>query len=330
LLSAAQYAVAVASIESIDAFQLRRSPMHKSMKPDEKNTPAVVKAENKVREHARRVMDSIDKFRAEICAKMKKDHGISFDTFSACAKFMKKTCKPGKDNTMDGDHHEVSSGEGYCTEYFPEAEKKAEEEVTAEEILEIKAPSTASGPQPGPAPAPQPAPAPAPAEKAPAPAPKKSATVPAPATKGGSPGPAPAPGPMGGPGPGPAPVPARFIPGVSGGKPWGPIGKDEAWYYKGGGTDDGRMHMKESMKLPTQGYWGKLVEHEDGETQTGDWQQEFGPNSGHDSLQDVCKHHPDSEWCMRRGWGSHHKSSASTTLAHLLPVAIALLATLVF
>merc|ERR1719272_886727 len=142
---------------------------------------------------------------------------------------------------MDGDHHEVSSGEGFCTEYFPQAEKKAEAEVAKEE-------SMPASPAPSPLPAPAPAPKPVAEEKAPAPAPKAVASAPAAAA------PAPSPGPVGG--PAPAPVPMPFIPGISGGKPWGPIAKDEAWYYKKEGKDIERMHMSEDQKLPTQGYWG--------------------------------------------------------------------------
>merc|ERR1719331_3408118 len=112
-------------------------------------------------------MKSIDKFRAEVCAEMKDQYGVAFKTFEACHEFMEKTCRPGKDMKMDGDSREVSSGEGYCHEYFPEAEMKAKKEVAAEEALEVGGPS----PGPFPAPGPGPAPAPAPKKKAPAPAP---------------------------------------------------------------------------------------------------------------------------------------------------------------
>merc|ERR1719502_18759 len=210
---------------------------------------------------------------------------------------------------MDGDRGEVSSGKGYCKEYFPEAEKKAEEEVEKEEEFEVKA-----SPAPGPFPAPGPAPAPKVAKKAPAPAPAlaKAVVSSAPAAAEG-----PAPGPMGAPGPGPAPVPAPFIPGISGGKPWGPIGKDEAYYYKDGGKHMDRMHMSEKKKLPVQGYWGKLVEHEDMETATGDWGNEFGPKSGQ-SAAEACRHHPDNDWCRRKGFGRRVKSASATTFAHFL------------
>merc|ERR1719366_33538 len=64
---------------------------------------------------------------------MKVEHGIEFESFEACNKFMDDACKPGKDKRMDGDRKEVTSGEGYCEEYFPEAEKKAREQIEKED-----------------------------------------------------------------------------------------------------------------------------------------------------------------------------------------------------
>merc|ERR1719482_1758258 len=100
-------------------------------------------------------MDAISKFRAEICYKMKVEHGIEFESFEACNKFMDDACKPGKDKRMDGDRKEVTSGEGYCEEYFPEAEKKAKEEIEKEE-------KAAAAVSPAPAPSSFPAPSPVP------------------------------------------------------------------------------------------------------------------------------------------------------------------------
>jgi hypothetical protein len=73
---------------------------------------------------------------------------------------------------------------------------------------------------------------------------------------------------------------------------------DEKWYYKNDGKDPGRYHMDESLKLPTQGYWGKLVEHEDQETSTGDWQKEFTAVTGSDSRRKICEKNPDNMWCQ--------------------------------
>merc|ERR1719240_1201498 len=78
-------------------------------------------------------MDAINKFRAEICYEMKVKHDKKFKTFEDCEKFMEGACKPGRDKLMDGDRKEVSSGEGFCEEYFPEAEKKAREQVEKED-----------------------------------------------------------------------------------------------------------------------------------------------------------------------------------------------------
>lgn len=89
---------------------------------------------------------------------------------------------------------------------------------------------------------------------------------------------------------------------------------DEKWYYKNGGVDVGRYHMDESLKLPAQGYWGKLVEHEDGETSVADWQKEFTPSSGHGDRHPrriICEKHPENIWCQERfGRDKKHKSSA--------------------
>jgi len=300
------------------ASQHLRQPSYQEEKPKDKDEAAVVKVENNVREHHSKVMNAIDKFRAQVCAEMKDEFGVSFKTFSACHKFMKKTCQPGKDMKMDGDRKEVSSGAGFCKEYFPEAEKKAEEEVAKEEKA-VKAAAPSPGPFPGPAPAPAPAKAKA-EEKAPAPAPKKAMVAKGPAPAGAGP----SPGPMNV--PGPAPVPAPFIPGISGGKPWGPIAKDEAYYYKKGGKDMSRLHMSEDQKLPTNGYWGKLVEHEDMETSVGDWQQEFGPKSGGaHSAAEACRKYPDNPWCIRKGFG-RMRSSSSPAFVHFVALFISLLA----
>jgi len=267
--------------------------------------PADMTTKNK---HDQKVMDAISQFRAEMCANMKDEHGKDFASYDSCKKYMEEACHPGKDETMDGDSKEVTSEKGFCTEYFPKAEKKAEAKVTAEE-KEFPV-ASAPAPSPGNGPAPVPAPAPAPKTKAPAPAPAAVGPAPAPALS---------------PGPAPGPVPAPFIPGVSAGKPHGPLGDDEAYYYKKEGKDAGRLHMSEKLKLPTQGYWGKLVEHEDGVSQTDDWGKEFGPSSGHDSFRTICEHHPENPWCEQQGY-NRHKNSCKAALVSLLPMVIAFLA----
>lgn len=257
----------------------------------------------------RALMGMIDQFRAEVCANLKDEHGKKFESYGDCKKFMKKTCNPGKDKMMDGGKKEVTSGKGFCEEYFPklkkaeEAEKKLKEEE-AKEAAAVPAPAPAVVPAPAPAPAPEPeatttGPAPAPAE----------ASLPAPA-------PAAAPGPA----PGPA---APFTPGKSAGKPSG-VEDDEAWYYKKGGKWSGRIHMDADLKLPSQGYWGKLIEHDDKKTATGDWGSEFGRAADHRTYSEICKEYPDNAWCQRNG---HHKhSSGSRATVHL----IALVAPLAF
>merc|ERR1712166_381134 len=75
----------------------------------------------------KKLMGMINKFRAEVCAHMKDEQGKEFGTYDKCLKFMNKACRPGNDGVMDGDKKEKSSGEGYCHDFFPGAEKKAKE-----------------------------------------------------------------------------------------------------------------------------------------------------------------------------------------------------------
>lgn len=264
------------------------------------------------REKKERLMDAINKFRAEICARMKDEHNEKFKTFDKCKKFMEKACRPGKDDKMDGDKQEVSSGEGYCKEYFPEAERRAREQLEKEdrerEVLKKK-------PKAAP-----PAPPPPPKEEekkkeAPKPVPKEKKDE----SKGAAaPGPAPASSPSGAPGTGGE----DFIPGKSKGKP-AKIADDEAYYFKKDGKHMDRLHMDEDLKLPTQGYWGKLIEHEDMQTMTGDWGAEFGPNSGLKSVREICAKYPDSRWCKQeRGGHVYHGTGSHFATPYILPFVI--------
>lgn len=283
------------------ALQVAQPAFERSLK----NSPEIVPSPfAEPKGHKRRVMDAINKFRAEICAKMKDEHGVEFASFDQCHKFMKQACNPGKDRQMDGDKKEITSGEGYCEEYFPEAEKKAEKQVSDEEAKEPKIEVVAP-------PAPSPGPSPGPSQD------KEPASAPQAAAGGGNiPAPAPAAGPAGSPS---SPAPGPFTPGLSAGKPGGPIPADEAWYYKKDGKDMSRMHMKEDMKLPTHGYWGKLVEHEDMQTSVSDWGKEFGNPETSKSLNAFCRKHPENPWCPKRS--SCWKVSATIPLFLLVGMA---------
>jgi len=260
---------------------------------------SVDEAWRKKPDRKKRVMDAISQFRAEICGKMQMEHPDKFASFDACADFMNKACKPGKDQEMDGDNHEVSTMKGYCKAYYPEVKKKAEEKIDKEdkeEAEKAKAPVHPVVAAPSGAPA---------TEKTAALAPGAAAPVA---------GDAPAPAPATAPASAPSPVPAPHIPGVSAGKPHGKIPDDEAYYYAKGGKSPDRLHMSEEMKLPDQGYWGKLVEHEDQKTATGDWGKEFGPAAG-GSFRKVCEKHPDNPWCAQQGYRHRHHSSARPAAA---------------
>lgn len=251
------------------------------------------------KEDKRKLMDMISQFRAQVCADMMKKNGEKFESFESCKDFMKETCKPGKDGVMDKDKKEITSGKGYCDEYFhaEEAEEEIKKEIEAEEVLEEAEMKLAPLPAPMPAPAPAPAPAPEKEAPAPAPAPEEEAPAPAPAKE------APAPAPLQGPVPAPAPVP-----------------HDEKYYFEEGGKSPARLHMDESLKLPAQGYWGKLVEHEDQKTITADWGQEFGPAADHRNMYQICKDHPDNAWCRNQGY--HKRSLASKQVARLVPFVV--------
>lgn len=280
-----------------------------------KNIPVDIPGTSQAKK--KRLMDAINKFRAEICAKMKQEHKEEFDTFEKCKKFMDKACRPGKDDKMDGDKKEISSGEGYCKEYFPEAERKAREQIDKEDQEKEKEVATTSPPAPK-------------EEKkeekkkdAPLPVPKEEKKE---GKDAAAPAPAPAPGPSGAPGT----VDENFIPGKNpydGGSKKRPanIADDEAYYFKKDGKDMmARLHMDEDLKLPAQGYWGKLIEHDDMQTMTEDWGKEFGPSSGGKSLKEICAKHPESSWCYGQyGHVHHHGTGSRVATPYILPFVIA-------
>lgn len=233
-----------------------------------------------------KLMGMIDAFRAEVCGDLKDEHGRKFESFGACKKFMEKVCKPGKDKQMDGDSKEVTTGKGHCAEYF--SEQKAEKELAA------PAPAPASA-----APAPAKA-APAPSKAAPAPAPAKAAPAPAKAAPAKA-APAPANAAVAS---APAPATAK-----KGGVKDGYTKKGEAWYTKEDGKWAGRMHMDANLKLPSQGFWGKLIEHDDGKTATGDWGKEFGSGAGDRNYFQICKDHPENRWCHDQVFTKHKHSA---------------------
>lgn len=96
-------------------------------------------------------------------------------------------------------------------------------------------------------------------------------------------------------------------------------------------SEDFFKYGKEGRALPEQGFHGDLVEHPDQDTQTSDWQQEFGPNSGHRTYREICAERPNNRWCkihlkylkhrghMPPGWGPRpEKSSALSRSGHLV------------
>jgi len=283
-----------------------------------------------------KVMGAINQYRAKICADMKDEHGLEFKSYEACDRFMTDKCHPGKDHKMDGDPKEHTSGHGHCKKFFaeePKDEKQDEDskekpEGVVERIHSEMTKDTKDEIVPRILPGSDDKDGKSEAEKeadeaiheveeqekekSNAEDRKKTAgrsedqnqheveeqahrklgssVAPASSAKDAEDA-ASAPSPSVAGGPAPAPTPQA-------------LPKDERWYFKNGGTDPDRYHMDEKLKLPTQGYWGKLVEHEDGETSTGDWQKEFG--YGYDPAIKICKKHPESSWCQ-----DHYNSARS-------------------
>jgi len=63
--------------------------------------------------------------------------------------------------------------------------------------------------------------------------------------------------------------------------------------------------MDADAPLPVQGFEGKLVEHNDWDTMTGDWQEEF--SYGKNPLCKICADHPDNDWCQQKCEGPRMK-----------------------
>lgn len=68
---------------------------------------------------------------------------------------------------------------------------------------------------------------------------------------------------------------------------------------------------KKERPLPSQGYKGELVEHNDASTATGDWQQEFGPVAGHRDFRAICRDFPNNQWCRLHMYHDHAPASWS-------------------
>lgn len=124
----------------------------------------------------------------------------------------------------------------------------------------------------------------------------------------------------------PAPAPADVMPFVPAPAPAPPAGP---WFQH-----DPEQGLREN------GVDGPLVDHDDQETQTADWQREFGPNAKHRSLRDICRDHPDNEWCrihmagrrshiegMPGGWAPRSSAHQAGAGAALCTAAAALWAT---
>eukprot|EP00747_Dinoflagellata_sp_TGD_P210779 gnl/TRDRNA2_/TRDRNA2_84033_c0_seq1.p2 gnl/TRDRNA2_/TRDRNA2_84033_c0~~gnl/TRDRNA2_/TRDRNA2_84033_c0_seq1.p2 ORF type:complete len:125 (+),score=25.80 gnl/TRDRNA2_/TRDRNA2_84033_c0_seq1:38-376(+) len=74
-----------------------------------------------------------------------------------------------------------------------------------------------------------------------------------------------------------------------------------------------RFHMDSLTPVAEQGFQGESVNHKDKETMIGDWNNEFGPKSGHRSPRAICKEHPNNKWCKYHGlYPKKHKKKVET------------------
>lgn len=115
--------------------------------------------------------------------------------------------------------------------------------------------------------------------------------------------------------PGPAPGPAPGVMASPGPAPEIPAGLSAsmAWEFN-----------KNLRPLQVQGVSGELVEHEDGNTMTGDWLKEFGPKSGLRDLRAICSKHRGNEWCRLHGYFDDEKPKSSAAAHASLFLAAAL------
>lgn len=294
------------------------------------------------------VMKSINKFRAKICYQMKEANGHTFDSFTKCKDFMEKACRPGKDQMMDGDQQEISSGKGYCKMYFPETDEELQKEIKDMEDAEAgrkeasqhaKAEKKQTDGQNAEA---------MDAGKAEDTIVEKSESSTKQAGGAGD-------DKKGGVGEeGSSAEKARKAGGGAGdagnGKGSGADGKGgadegdadegggkwpagEAWYYKKDGKHPDRFHMSGEKKLPEHGFWGPLVKHTDKKTSSSDWQAEFGV-SDDKTLAAVCKEHPENEWCHEKGYKpsappAENSATASLKLSAAIGLTLSVVAAVV-
>lgn len=76
--------------------------------------------------------------------------------------------------------------------------------------------------------------------------------------------------------------------------------------------DGNNMHMDEGIPLPTQGFQGPFVAHDNYKTMISDWGAEFGPKMlGKNKISEICKDYPNAKWC-RYYKQSHHADEPVT------------------
>ena len=90
------------------------------------------------------------------------------------------------------------------------------------------------------------------------------------------------------------------------------------------------IQQKKSQSFFNIRFEGENVAHVDGETQTDDWRQEFGPSQT-DTYASICSEHPHNDWCKVHGYGAafHAAATRTTTFSSVSSFVISMIATTV-
>jgi len=273
----------------------------------------------------------IDQFRAEKCVDMHKKHGDFFTAFDACLEFMKEICRPGRDKRMDGDKGERTTGQGFCSIFFPDRGEKDtdgdgvtdKKDAFPEDPKETKDTdgdgigdnADKDDDNDG---------FPDDQDEFPKDPYRHVANTPPNYNQ-----------------PNATDIDGDGYIGAQDAFPHDPLRHEfqdgnvsDPKLEELGQTVDGYFHMDESLGAQEQGFTGHKVAHNDQSTWTGDWLSEFGPGSktSEEELRKLCKDNTRSMnwWCFKYGHGLWHSAARrghqlSVFSASVLPVLLSLL-----
>lgn len=241
------------------------------------------------------VVGPIDAYRATTCVGMLLEHKDHFDkkNLNACMKFMNRICHPGKDQKMDGDANEQTTGMGYCDQWFDffrKHAKKAEEKKESKKKAQAEASMEAAHAEEE-------------TEHEEGDDEKETTTHDDDGKEEDS---------------GDAPASASAAAAEDG---QDATEKSTSRQDLPLGIDSDRWHMDADRKVPSQGFRGKPVKHEDMETFTSDWIREFPHHQGQRrDVRKICRERPDNDWCRRHGFFLPRSGATRmTTMCFLVP-----------